>query len=77
MLFGAGEYVLLFNPARRLFGGEPKDLYAELVQVPIEAQKQMLTAAFIQAKSLVVSEQYQRVSDSFRVPQDGGLNDDR
>src|SRR5690606_3439709 len=31
-----GEYVLLLNSTRRLFNAEPEDLYAELVQAPIE-----------------------------------------
>jgi len=43
----------------------------------IEAQKQVVAAAFVQAKSLAVSEKFRRLSDVFRVPQDGGLNDAR
>lgn len=43
----------------------------------IEAQKQVMIAAFIQDKSLAVSEQYRRLSESFRVSVDGGLNNPR
>lgn len=49
---------------------------AELMAA-INTQKQALTALFIQQRSLAVSEQYQRLSEGFRVPVDGGLGPDR
>lgn len=43
----------------------------------LEEQKQILTTAFIQARSLAVSEQYGRLAESFRVPEDGGVKEGR
>lgn len=73
---GVGSWLLtdkLIVEADEYFNRE--DEKAEMMAA-IEAQRQALTTAFVQARSLAVSEQYQRLSEGFRVPVDGGLNED-
>jgi hypothetical protein len=47
---------------------------AELM-LALDAQRQTITDTFIQARTLAVTEQYGRLSESFNVPRDGRLRD--